>query len=342
MASHHQPITKQGNPTISIIIPTYQAEAFIGMSLQSCLDQRFRDFEVLVVNDGSTDSTPTILEQFQQQDCRIKVIHKPNEGVNMARKTGIDQAKGDYLFFLDADDTLPPDAIRNLYNAALEHRADIVAGNVAITELDGSTTIRQYDNFAEGTGITFLEFILEQQLHYLWGKLIRRCIYTDHKLLFRPEIVIGEDLIQLCQISLFAQTTVAVGDIVYHYIKQPMSATQKLNGRLYARRQELFALGINELQRLHPYNSYIQQQLNLRIIIAFHLSSGRFPGRDHPAQKMRKLLWHALYAGFFRNPSLWKSYKAHLIKGLLAFTSPILFYWVRRVFQRVLNKPQST
>ncbi len=99
------------SPQVSIIIPVYNAEKYIRQTVQSALDQTFRDFEIIILNDGSKDGSPEILRQLQKEDDRIQVIDKPNTGVSDTRNIGISLARGKYLAFLDSDDIWKP---RNL------------------------------------------------------------------------------------------------------------------------------------------------------------------------------------------------------------------------------------
>ena len=100
----------------SIIIPVYNAENYIRNCLISVLLQSFTDFEVVIINDGSTDSTLRILEEFEDFDCRIKVYNFPNGGITEARKRGVRLAKGKYVIFVDSDDTINDDLLLNLSN----------------------------------------------------------------------------------------------------------------------------------------------------------------------------------------------------------------------------------
>ena len=113
-------------PKVSVVIPVYN----VGKQLEKCLDsvvaQTFPDIEIIVVNDGSTDNSPEIIARYADEDSRIVVIDKSNEGLAYARKSGIEAAQGEYIQHLDGDDFLEPDAIELLYNKAIEDAADMV------------------------------------------------------------------------------------------------------------------------------------------------------------------------------------------------------------------------
>ncbi len=113
------------SPLISIVVPVYNAEKYISGTLDSILAQTINDIEIVCVDDGSKDNSPEILDEFAVRDSRVKVIHKQNEGVTIARLTGIKSATGEYIGFIDSDDTIEPDMFERLYNNVIKHNADI-------------------------------------------------------------------------------------------------------------------------------------------------------------------------------------------------------------------------
>ena len=112
-------------PLISVIIPVYKAEKYLRESVESVLHQTYGRVEIILVDDGSPDSCPQICDAYAEEDERVKVFHKVNGGVSSARNMGLDQAKGEYVTFLDADDALKPDAMETLYFAIKDHGCDI-------------------------------------------------------------------------------------------------------------------------------------------------------------------------------------------------------------------------
>ena len=115
---------------VSVIIPVYNSEKFLYRSVVSVLEQSYKNIELILVNDGSTDSSGKICDEFAQSDLRVKVIHQENKGVSVARNTAIKEANGDYITFLDSDDELFNDAIANLMNAATSSEADMAVGKL--------------------------------------------------------------------------------------------------------------------------------------------------------------------------------------------------------------------
>lgn len=112
--------------TLSVVIPAYNIDNYLGKCLDSILAQTFQDYEVIVVDDGSTDGTPNVCDEYAKKDTRIRVVHKENEGVSVARNTGIDLANGEYFLFFDGDDFMEPYTMEELYRVAKEQQADTV------------------------------------------------------------------------------------------------------------------------------------------------------------------------------------------------------------------------
>src|SRR5437763_14589481 len=113
-------------PTVSVIIPAFNAELYIGAAIQSVISQSFQDWDLIVVNDGSTDATPTIVSDFARRDPRIRLINQQNGKLAKARNSGIAAASGEFIAFLDADDVWVPDKLEKQVNAFYAHNVDVV------------------------------------------------------------------------------------------------------------------------------------------------------------------------------------------------------------------------
>jgi glycosyltransferase involved in cell wall biosynthesis len=116
------------NTAISVIIPVYNADKYLTRCLSSVQQQSMKDLEILCINDGSTDESLHLLEKFAEKDGRFKIISQPNKGLSASRNVGLEKATGDYVFFLDADDWLHPQALEIFYNAAQKSGAPVVVG----------------------------------------------------------------------------------------------------------------------------------------------------------------------------------------------------------------------
>ena len=113
-------------PKVSVIIPVYNVEKYLVECLNSVTNQTLKDIEIICVNDGSTDNSADILDNYAQKDSRIIVIHKENEGVSVARNLGIDKSTGEYLMFVDSDDILTLTACQKAYDTVTKDNSDML------------------------------------------------------------------------------------------------------------------------------------------------------------------------------------------------------------------------
>lgn len=190
-------------PKISIIVPVYQAEAYLGACIDSILTQSFQDFELILVDDGSEDHSGGICDEYAQLDGRIRVLHTQNGGPGMARNRGAAAACGDYLCFLDADDLLDgPNALAVLYGCAEKTHADIAVGNYRHFSEAGVERIC-YHGLSDGDDsrsaqFRYRGFYLTGHLAYNWGKLYRTGFLRDNHLEFQDFSLAEDKLYNLC------------------------------------------------------------------------------------------------------------------------------------------------
>ena len=131
------------NPPISVIIPVYNMADYVGESITSVLNQTFRKFELIIVNDGSTDNSLEIINSYLQKDKRILVIDKPNAGLASAYNAGQQMARGKYIYFLDSDDWMEPNCLEELYLVAEREQAEVVKAGGMISEQNNNHILHQ-------------------------------------------------------------------------------------------------------------------------------------------------------------------------------------------------------
>lgn len=124
------------NPKVSVIIPVYNTGKYLFDCLNSIINQTYKNIEIIIVDDGSTDDSPKVCDDYAQKDNRIKVIHKKNEGVSKARNTGIEVATGDFFYFPDSDDYIELDSLEYLLNLMNDHDCDMVSFEYSVTYKD--------------------------------------------------------------------------------------------------------------------------------------------------------------------------------------------------------------
>ncbi|UOK56378.1 glycosyltransferase [Bacillus sp. OVS6] len=123
-------------PAISIVVPIYNVEKYLHKCIDSILSQNFTDLEIVLVNDGSTDSCGRICDEYSIKDNRVKVIHKKNGGLSDARNTGIEISTGDFIGFVDSDDWVEPNMYETLYNLCISNSADISTCSIFVWDID--------------------------------------------------------------------------------------------------------------------------------------------------------------------------------------------------------------
>ena len=221
-------------PMVSIIVPVYNAEQYLRRCVDSILNQEYTDFEVFLVNDGSTDSSGDICEEYGNKDTRVIVIQKENTGVSDSRNLALDRARGKYLQFLDSDDWITPDATRLFVRAAEEYGCDMVISD--FYRVVGERLSPKGDIEEEGvlTREEFAAHMMENPADFyygvLWNKLYRRDIVEEHKLRMDTDISWCEDFMFNLEYIRYAKVFYALHAPIYYYVKRKGSlASQGIN-----------------------------------------------------------------------------------------------------------------
>jgi glycosyltransferase involved in cell wall biosynthesis len=213
-------------PRISVVVPIYDVEAYLRESLESLAAQTVRDFEVVMVDDGSTDGSAAIAEEFVARDRRFRLLSRPNGGLSRARNTGIADARGELLAFLDSDDLLPPDAYERLLGALEQTGSDFASGNVhRLTTWGESQTRFLAEAFATSrlkTHVTEFRPLLADRT--AWNKLWRRSFWGDRRF---PEGVVHEDIPVVLPAHFEARSVDVIAEPVYLYRVREGSITQR-------------------------------------------------------------------------------------------------------------------
>lgn len=192
------------NPFLSVIVPAYNIEQYIGQCIESILKQSFEDFELLLVDDGSQDKTGEICDEYAKCDDRIKVIHKKNGGLVSARKAGIYDSTGKYVTYVDGDDWIAENAFEVMCTKAKETDADVIIADFISA---GREQSRITQNMESGyyTKKSLIEEVYPQMLSHgeyfsfgfqpaVWGKIFRRNVILPHQLQVDERIRLGEDV----------------------------------------------------------------------------------------------------------------------------------------------------
>ncbi len=209
-------------PKVSIIVPVYNAAQTLERCVNSILEQEFRDFELLLVDDGSTDGSPAICDRFASADDRVRVLHKRNEGVSVARNEAIAAARGVYLQFCDADDWVTSDSTKLLVRALEETTADMAIADFYRVSGDLVSRKGDIDETSVITREQYADFMLENPADYyygvLWNKLFKRSLVERFDLRMDPQLSWCEDFIFNMEYVLHCELIAPIHAPVYYYV----------------------------------------------------------------------------------------------------------------------------
>jgi len=269
-------------PLISVVIPVWNGAPYLEKCLTSILTQSIKDLEIIVVDDGSTDDTWTILTRMAAADGRIRPIHQENAGASVARNTGLDNARGEYVRFIDADDAVPEGSFERLLASAQANDSDLVLA--AYTEvLAGTRSPRCLHKKDEA--VDQAEFLrrlerLANSFYYgvLWNKLFRGDIIREKKPRFTPGLHWGEDFVFVMDYLAHCRRFSYVSAPVYDYIRNPRGLVMRQLWRSIA----------------HPIASLKDRWLVYQAYVRLYQRVGAYEQYKHK-------LWHYLIRFTLRN-----------------------------------------
>jgi len=273
------------HPSISVLIPIYNVERFLARCLDSVLAQTFTDYEIICIDDCSPDGSAAILAGYAARDPRIRIItHPRNLGPMVARADAVAAANGEYLFFLDADDYLPPSALRELYLGAEKTGAGIIVANMCLLNASGGKCIRHRAEQAGSTAASYLKSLLNGNTPSLCGNLFHRNLFSNPKLSNFENQNFAEDRILLTEILTYLHPSIQqLPEVTYYYWQHESSSTHRETDTEHVRGH------INALFHcydiINGYNSNLRPDFDRFITKDLAL----FIEKGYPIEDMRKL-----------------------------------------------------
>lgn len=213
-------------PLITIIIPVYNTENLLSRCVDSVIAQTYTNIEILLINDGSTDRSGMICDEYSHTDKRVKVIHVPNSGAAAARKIGINKSEGEYVSFVDSDDYVEAEMYERMIEIALTSKIDMVITNT-------NTLINNQSNFdlitIKDTETTMdseeaLKIFLQGNWLGLWGKLIKKSLFDNVDLI---DLKVADDIVAVAQLLHYADGIIYLNEAYYNYVIREGSLTTK-------------------------------------------------------------------------------------------------------------------
>lgn len=245
------------NSCISIIIPVYNTSKYLRKTFDSILSQTYKEWELIAVDDGSTDESGSICDEYAKKEDRIKVVHKTNGGVSSARNKGIEQANGRYISFVDADDYLEQDFLETMLHGIEQYAADLVCCRVAFDSKQGIRYQKASKISIFNQKESIVAMLLPNSFHgWPWNKMYKSSIIKENKLRFDENLKYCEDEVFVLQYIMYINKCTYIPDALYHYVQNEHS----VNNSIYTTRKFNYAC----------LDRHKADEINLAIIKSLH------------------------------------------------------------------------
>lgn len=307
-------------PSISIICPVHNMQQFMRKCIDSIRMQAFTDWELILVDDGSTDQSGSICDQYVAIDDRIKVIHQKNAGVSAARQAGSETATGEYVIHMDPDDYAETNMLGTLYQEAVRNHADVVICDFFVDDISGKSSV-VHQRVGSTQPDKLLRALLFQQLHgSCWNKLVRRACSNRYNVRFPKGVNYCEDVLFWVQLFRHSDVkTVYLPKAFYHYVMHERSITHNYTRNTYENRQSY----VRVLRACLPPSGYEKEWRQAKLNVFFE---AYMHGILKKGEAWRQL-WENRRAAFFESRS-WR-YKmgyAFLFVGCFPIAKRLLKY----------------
>lgn len=218
------------NPLISVIVPAYNIAPYVERCVNSILNQTYKNVEVMLIDDGSTDDTPVIADKLAEQDNRVRVFHIENKGVSNARNTALNNLTGEYISIIDGDDWVEPTLFEDAINAMQENNADAFMFDYYI-DYEDHKDAHSVDSSLYGVidREKAIEYSIDVQNRFAWSKIYS--VKLTEGIRFDTDIILGEDTLYICSVLANADRVVYSGNNYYHYIVREGSAVNSAFNR---------------------------------------------------------------------------------------------------------------
>lgn len=276
-------------PKVSVIVPVYNAGKYLQECIDSILNQTLFDLELILVDDGSTDDSPEICEQFAKKDARVRCIHQANAGAAAARNQGMNVARGEYIAFVDSDDWIDADMYKRMVDTAKENNCDLVICDCLKESDSGSHLYTHglpagfYDR-KRMYSVYFPQLLMPDTMEYpvtisSWLLLIRREVITANQITFPEGMRFSEDLLFGSEVGHFAQSMTYLKEYApYHYRQNPDSVTHTAYKDKWPLLRELWCRINESFSKKQDYDFTQQIQRCMLFFVYMAMNQRRYAG----------------------------------------------------------------
>lgn len=307
----------KNKPFISVIVAVYNVEKYIRRCLDSILAQTFRDFELIIVDDGSPDECPAICDEYASKDERIKVVHKENGGLAAARKTGVEHAHGEYVAFVDGDDWVEDSYLEDMYGSAISNGSDLVFCGLK-KHLRNKTLAEDIVLPSDKKQFPYFYLHYPIYMNSFWNKLIKTNLFQKEDVTFPFGTSMAEDLFVTLKLVYYATNVTQVHKELYNYDKTNESSITHTVNIKHA--QDYLRVG-EDLSRFISFHNAERYE----IIPIFYLLKSKLLFLMHG--QIEKNMWLNMHPEC--NQFIWKVPLRLYYKFMLWFASKRLFFLAR-------------
>lgn len=247
---------------ISVIIPVYNVAAYLPRCINSIMEQTYQNLEIILVDDGSTDDSPQICDEYATKDKRIKVFHQKNQGVSTARNTGLNHATGEFIGFVDADDWIDKTFYKQFMQCQQQTQADLVRGAFYVT-WDTHQKTHPAIKDIQPDSLSLVKLLFKEQDGYIWNKLYRRSWVADTR--FEPCYSVSEDWFFISQLAQKGGRIAYLQAPLYFYYQRDTSTMHNLNSAGRYRELQMWKRLRKEWEHINL--SYVKETLSEKLLI---------------------------------------------------------------------------
>ena len=240
---------------VSIIVPVYNIERYIQKCVDSILAQSYQSFELILVNDGSTDYSGKICDAYEAIDSRIKVVHKPNGGLTSARNAGLSVARGEWIMHVDGDDWINHDMLKEMLYVAEKTSADVIIGNLRFVYEENNYWDYKMNDWSEDKKDSLNKYI-SGGWTCVCGSMAKKYLYDKYNLRSPEGISYCEDFHLAVRLCYYSDKVVHINKSYYNYRQQPLSIVHNLNKKAESDEQWVYQDTIRFFKEQGVYEDY--------------------------------------------------------------------------------------